>query len=106
MPKKPRARTARREKERTLDKTVRALEKLTAAAEGGGPARAILVPGAAVVETRARAMPCALCGGALELREHRAEFHGGEQLRVAQMACVVCHAKREIWFRIGKPLPS
>jgi hypothetical protein len=101
-----RARTERRERERALDRTVRALERLAAAAPGGAPDNPVRVSATSVVEVRARATPCPLCQGELDVREHVAEFHKGEQLRRVRVACRACHATRDLWYALGRSLPS
>jgi hypothetical protein len=102
----PRKRTQRREQQRALGKTVASLERLAAQAEGGSRERPIALDSPAIVELRARQTPCLLCAGELEVRDHEAEFFGGEQLRVVSLACRSCHAPRRLWFRIGRLLPS
>lgn len=107
MTKKPeRARAARREKERELRKSVRALERLAAHAEGGAPDRPIPVSSAAVVEVRARSTPCVQCGGELDLRRHDALVHGEGLLRVVELICRLCHAPRRLYFKVAPTLAS
>jgi len=53
-----RKRTARREQERAARRLVRDREKLAALSPGGSDAHPIDVTSAAVVEGRARAIPC------------------------------------------------
>ena len=76
------------------------MEKLFALGPGGSPERAILLASPSEVEVAARATPCPLCHGELKLEEHAAEVIAGARLRVARMACAVCHAKRAICFRL------
>lgn len=101
-----RARTARRARERELRRSVRELEKLAAAAPGGAADRPLVVSSAALVEGRARDTPCVQCGGALELRQHRATAVGDRLLREVDLVCRLCHAPRTLWFQVAAALPS
>src|SRR5689334_22369144 len=100
MTKPKRVRTEKREVERELRKTARALEKAALASPGGSPEHAIPVPTVSVIETRAFKTPCPLCEGELELLEHAAEVRRGVQLRAVRMQCLRCHVKRTLWFRL------
>ncbi len=83
--------------ERALRKEVGVRERLAAAAPGGAADRPLVVASASVIEGRARSVPCIQCGGELDLRQHRA---GSGALRVVALVCRLCHAPREIWFKI------
>jgi hypothetical protein len=98
-----RKRTERRAVERALRKGVVKRERLSTAAPGGAPERALVVTSAAVIESQARATPCPQCGGELELQAHQAE---ADHLRVVRLQCRLCHAPRALWFRIEARLPS
>jgi hypothetical protein len=108
MAKPKRSRTERRAAERSLRKEVVTRERLAAAAPGGARDRPIVVPSASVVESMARSTPCVQCGGELELRAHAAPAAAAAtgRLRLARLVCRLCHAPRELWFRIEAPLPS
>jgi hypothetical protein len=106
MAKPKRSRTERRETERALRKEVVARERLAAAAPGGARDRPIVVGSASVIESIARSTPCVQCGGELSLQDHAAPPDGQGRLRVTRMVCRLCHAPRELWFTIEKPLPS
>lgn len=97
MVKKLRERTARRVAAREARKLVRDKERLALLERGGAADRPIEVPSAAVIEGRARAMPCVQCEGEYQVSEHRSE--GG--LRVVEVTCRRCHVRRPIWFRIA-----
>jgi hypothetical protein len=73
---------------------------------GGHPGRPIAVASAAVIEARARAVPCAVCQAALDLDAHEATTHDGLSLRRVRLVCKECHTPRELWFHIEPPLPS
>lgn len=79
------------------------LERLARLQPGGSPARPLVIDSPAVVEVRAEATPCPLCGGSLKLEEHAAEIIDGVRLRVARVACTMCGVKREIYFRLDEP---
>jgi hypothetical protein len=55
-----------------------------------------------VVDLRAVAEPCPLCGGSLRLKEHTAITVGTTRLRAAQVACTVCGTSRTIYFRLSE----
>jgi hypothetical protein len=99
--KRPRA--ERRARERAQQHVVRDLERLARLAPGGAPERPIVVDSPAVVDIRATASPCPLCGGALRLTEHGAESIDGVRLRLAHVACTQCGSRRTIYFRLDPP---
>ena len=70
---------------------------------GGSAARPLAVDSVAVIESRARALPCPQCEGALAVREHRAPPGG---LRAVDVVCTQCHVGRTVWFRLGSSAPS
>jgi hypothetical protein len=98
-----RPRTQRRVDERALRKLVHDRERLWTMSPGGSAARPITVDSVAVVESRARALPCPQCDGELLVREHRAPQAG---LRAVDVRCARCHVARTIWFRLGSSRPS
>ena len=71
-------------------------------APGGSPRRPLEVDTPAVVDLRAVASPCPLCGGLLKLEEHAAETIDGVRLRVAAVACTLCGTRRKIYFRLDQ----
>jgi hypothetical protein len=99
-PRPKRPRTERRQAERALRKDVGARQRLAASGPGGAADRPLVVASASVIEGRARSIPCIQCGGELELRQHRAEAAG---LRRVELVCRLCHAPRDLWFRIEAP---
>jgi hypothetical protein len=101
-----RARSARREQERQLKKGVEQRERLATAAPAGSPEHALSVSSASVVEIRARAIPCAQCGGALDVEAHEADVRGNELLRAVRVICRLCHTRRKLWFKIEPPLAN
>ena len=101
-----RPRTARREAERALRKDVIARQKLARAAPGGAAEHPLTVSSASVIEPQARSTPCIQCGGELQLQDHRAGGDARGELRVVRLVCRLCHAPRELWFRLQPALPS
>jgi hypothetical protein len=95
-PKKKRPRSQRRDTERALRKEVGVRQRLVAAGPGGAPDRPLVVASASVIEGQARSIPCIQCGGQLDLQQHAA----AAGLRQVKLICRLCHAPREIWFRI------
>jgi DNA repair exonuclease SbcCD ATPase subunit len=103
MAQQRRSRAARRERERAQQQMARELERLARAEEGGLPQRPIAIDSPAVVELRAVARPCPLCGGPLRLESHTAEVIDGTRLRIAQVVCTSCGRPRAIHFRLDAP---
>ena len=80
---------------------VRDLDRLARLAPGGAPDRPIEVDTPPLVDLKAEASPCPLCGGSLRLNEHAAETIAGERLRVARVRCTRCGIARAIYFRLA-----
>lgn len=96
-------RTERRSDERALRKLVRDREQLAALSPGGSATRPLPVPSAAVIEIRARAMPCAQCEGVYRIVDHRS---AGGGVRCVDVACERCGVGRTLWFRIAPDEPN
>jgi predicted Zn finger-like uncharacterized protein len=92
-----RPRAARRLAERAARELVRERDKLFALGPGGSAARAIDVVSSAVIEPRARALPCPQCEGSLQVTDHQAE---DAQLRRLEVRCARCGTTRTLFFRI------
>ncbi len=82
---------------------VRDRERLAQLSRGGSREHPIEVDSAAVVEGRARAVPCPQCDGSLRVRDHRAPASG---LRAVDVTCERCGTRRTLWFRLGSSEPS
>src|SRR4051794_15982828 len=106
MSKPKRPRTERRQVERSLRKEVLLRERLATHSLGGSRERAFVVSSVSVVEGQARSTPCIQCGGELDLRSHAAAPDGHGKIRVLHLVCRLCHAPRELWFKIERPLLS
>lgn len=91
-----RKRTIRREQERDARKLLEARAKLAALQTGGNPDDPEIVASASVIEPHAEREPCFACGGAVRVRDHRAE----RALRIVSVACKVCGRSRELFFRL------
>jgi len=101
MTKKPkRERTARRERARDLGKVSRDRERLFALGPGGSSESPIAIDSPAVVEPKARAIPCPRCGGEHEVVEHVAVTRDGARVREARLRCRGCRSRRSLWFRL------
>jgi hypothetical protein len=96
-------RTERRARERRARELVRDREKLALLSPGGAESRPIEVGSVAVIEGRARAMPCVQCEGTYRIDDHRAPRAG---LRVLDVTCQLCHVSRQLWFRIVSNEPN
>ncbi len=67
---------------------------------GGSPDNPLRVPSPSVVEVKAEAIRCPICGKALRAAPHPAETVGGVHLRVAPVTCTECGIAREIYFQL------
>ncbi len=103
-PKKKSARLLRRERARAHENLVRDLERLARLEPGGSPERPLAIDSPAVVEVRALAKACPLCGGSMKVEEHAAETIDGVRLRVARVACTMCGVKRAIYLRLDESI--
>lgn len=103
-PKKSRPRTLRRVQERRLRKLVAERLELAALEPGGSTGRPLEVRSAAIVESRAAALGCAICAGALRSLSHDASTVDGVSLRKVKARCVQCESERTVWVRIVAPM--
>jgi len=103
-PRKPRA--ERRADERRATKDLRDRERLSLLEVGGTPGHPIEVMSASLVEPRARALPCPLCGASVRLEEHAAKVIDGDLLRLARLLCPTCGHARTVYFVVRPPLAN
>jgi hypothetical protein len=96
-------RTERRARMRDARQLVRDRERLAELEPGGRANHPIPVASAALVERRARSLPCAQCAGEYEVRDHRS---GGPGLRAVDVRCRQCSVPRTLWFRIVEDAPN
>jgi hypothetical protein len=96
-------RAERRARAQAQEKLAREVERLARLAPGGSPEHPLVVDSPAVVDLRAVANPCPLCGGSLKLEQHAAQTFGETRLRVASVVCAVCGTRRAIYFRLSEP---
>jgi hypothetical protein len=101
MSRPKRGRTEKREAARRSVKLAEGREKLFSREPGGSAERPLEVEGAAVIELRARAVPCPLCDGEQMVLEHAAVTVEAERLREVRLQCRRCGSKRSLWFRIA-----
>jgi len=80
-----------------------ARELLATLEPGGSPSRPIEVASAAVIEPRAAAIPCPLCGGTYRIHEHTRPVPG---LRKVDVGCRHCSTPRTLWFRLLPDEPN
>jgi len=106
MPKKPRARGARRAAQRNVSKLQAARERLFQLEMGGSAERPLPIASAAVVEIHAESVPCPCCDGRQQVDEHVAVTVAGVRLREARLVCRQCGTRRSLWFRISEPGPN
>lgn len=92
-----RPRTQRRADARATKKLIHDRERLWSLSPGGSAARPLTVPSPAVIDSRVAAMHCPQCDAEYTLKDH--ETRGGD--RVVSVVCKLCHAPRQIWFRLG-----
>jgi hypothetical protein len=92
-----------RQQQKAARQLVRDRETLAALSPGGSADHPIAVASAAVIETRAHAMPCVQCAGEYRVREHRS---AGSGLRAVDVRCQRCGVARTVWFRITSDEPN
>jgi len=90
-------RSARREQERAARRLVLDRERLFLLERGGSKERPIEVASSAVIEVRARALPCPQCAGSLAVLEHQADSATSRQVL---LRCVTCGVKRTLHFQL------
>ncbi len=96
-------RALRREQARDAEKLAMQRQKLARLEPGGAPDHPVVVESASQVEVHARSLQCTRCDGSYRVDEHVAETVGGDRLRVAKLVCLVCGARRSVYFRITPP---
>lgn len=104
LPRKPRAQ--RRAEGRRDAKAVKDRERLAPLEPGGTPERPIEVTTAALVEPKARSLPCPVCHESVRVADHTAETIAGDPLRLAHVACPMCGHARIVYFVVRPPLPN
>lgn len=95
-----RARTVARRLRLADDKLVRARMKLMDLEPGGTPERPMDVSTAALVEPKARSIPCPRCEEPFGVESHEAHAGGHGRLREVALECRNCGTTRKAWFRI------
>ena len=101
MGKRPRTRTERRKLERRVQKVGASAERLFALGAGGSPEQPIVVDTVAVIEARARAVPCPRCGAEQDVLDHEAVTLNERRLRKLHLGCRGCHSRRFLWFQLA-----
>jgi len=96
-------RAARRLSARAHARLVRDQERLARLEPGGAPDRPLMIDSPVLVDGRAVAKPCPLCGGTLRLDAHTAEAVDGVRLRIASVTCTQCGVHRSVYFRLTEP---
>ncbi len=81
----------------------RDLERAARLEAGGAPDHPLVIDSPVLVDIRAVAEPCPLCGGLLRLDAHTAEVVDGVRLRVASVVCTQCGGRRSVYFRLAEP---
>lgn len=82
----------------TLDAAAHAAQ--LAQMPGVSPQLAIEVASPPAVDARAEALPCPMCEGPCHVEAHVVEVHDEQRLRVAQVRCGRCGARRSLYFRL------
>ncbi|HEX2658531.1 MAG TPA: hypothetical protein VHU40_09670 [Polyangia bacterium] len=101
-----RPRTQRRAAEEARRRLETKLGRLAEALPGGSPERPLQVVSASVIEVRAKALPCLVCQGELELTAHTAAGSAADPLRCVELLCRSCRRTRRAWFRVARPLAN
>jgi hypothetical protein len=82
------------------EKLVRARMKLMDLEPGGSPERPVDVSTAALVEPKARSVPCPRCNEPFTVEAHEAYTDDHGRLREVVLRCRACGTTRNMWFRI------
>ena len=98
-----RPRTQRRAVARATRKLIHDRERLWSLSPGGAAARPITIPSPSVIDARVAAMRCPQCESDYTVRDHETTPTGD---RVVSVVCKLCHAPRQIWFRLGSASPN
>jgi len=107
MGKKPtRPRTERRAADEARRRLENKLVRLAEELPGGSPERPLSVVSASVIEVRAKALPCHVCQGELELTAHVAAGSAADPLRCVELSCRNCRRIRRAYFRVARPLSN
>jgi hypothetical protein len=101
-----RSRAQRRAEGRRDAKVVRDRVRLATLEPGGAAERPIEIVTAALVEPKARAIPCPVCGGSVRVEDHAARTIRGAPLRLAHVTCPGCGLTRVVYFVVRPPLPN
>jgi hypothetical protein len=99
----PRARTIVRRVRLADEKLFNARMKLMDLEPGGAPERPIDVGTAALVEPKARSVPCPRCEEPFGVAAHEAHTDDRGRLREVMLKCRACGTTRSLWFRIVQP---
>ncbi len=102
MGKPKRARTVRREADRSVEKFRENALRVYALEPGGSPQRAIPIGVSSQIEPDAETMRCAFCQAHVRVVSHDAEEHGGRRVRVVSLECRSCHAKWKRFYFIAQ----
>jgi hypothetical protein len=95
-----------RPRQRLHPDVVRARERIARLEPGGTPSNPMDVDSASQIEVRAEGTPCLRCQGPYRVDEHTAESIGGHLLRVVEVHCYHCGARRRFYFRVVPPAAS
>ena len=96
-------RRTRRLAERARARLASEVQRAARLDPGGVPERPLVIDSSVLVDLRAVAMPCLVCGGSLRLESHTADVIDRVRLRVAAVVCTQCGARRAIYFRLHEP---
>jgi hypothetical protein len=91
---------------RTDDRFAAEAAQLARLSRGGSPEMPVEVRSASEIEVVAEGTPCPICRGPQRVQEHTAEVVQGRRVRVTAVRCRHCGHAREMFFRVGSPLPS
>jgi len=99
-------RTERRADARSAAKDIKVRERIARLEPGGAPDRPLEIVSASLVEPKARALPCAVCGANARVEDHTAKTIDGVALRLAHVLCPACGYARPVYFVIRPALAN
>lgn len=100
MAKPKRARTVRREADRSVEKFRQNAVKVYALEPGGSAERAIPIGSSSQIEPDAETTPCAFCKSTVRVASHDAAEEAGRRVRIVSLECRSCHAPWKRYYVI------
>lgn len=102
MSKPKRARTVRREADRSVEKFRADAAKLWALQQGGSASRPVSIAVASQIEPDAEGVACPFCRATMRAVSHDVEEAAGQRVRVVTLQCRGCHTSWRRYYVIAQ----